>query len=146
MRGTNHAPHADTAVRDDTFAFENKTEFLVEWHILRVHGFQVTWQIRGISACQSGAQQCASDALSLAHWINSQHPEIPMRLRYTTVMHTLHVGFRVIKAALRRQTHLERGCQGANAQETTHAYSGMRSEEHTSELHPPHHLVSRLLL
>jgi hypothetical protein len=68
---TDHAPYVYVALWNISFVCYSKAEFLVEWHVIRIHSFQVARQTRGISSFYPGTEQLASNALPLTRWIDS---------------------------------------------------------------------------
>src|SRR5258708_25750380 len=63
---------------------------------------------------------------------------------YTTLFRSLHVSVTLARRS-DHETSPENSASGS-PRPTKFVRSGMRSEEHTSELQSPHHLVCRLLL
>lgn len=106
-------------MRDDTFTLHDKTEFLVEWHILRVHGFQVTWQRSGISTCQSDTQEYTSNTPALGTL--DQRPTPRDTNAAPLYNDDAHSAYRFLphQATALCLTHLEQGGQGTNAQKGT---------------------------
>ena len=51
--GSKHTPHVDIALWNIRFLDDPEAKLLIERHILWLHGFEITGELRCVGACQS---------------------------------------------------------------------------------------------